>query len=794
MTNDFRPWCDIEQGDGMRREVAGSVNEMSIGGDRLRGRWTLLLIPVLAMFLAGSRVVMAQPDPPRMPGWPPFREVWSFDVSTNAIRQLDVAHEHVLANQWREAIQILDPLLDLSPGELVPLHQIPFAELSAENLPVDSPVPPRKTWRRYLNVELTIRSWLSQWPEAGRKIYRQELDPRAVRWWQEYRTTGDFAAAERIVRRAWLSSVGDDATNILAHRAFEQRDYITARNLWQSLLPAALAQALTANETPLERVGLPQYPDSDLPPADLIARIVLCDFYSANEDQLRIGRSLLEREFPLARGQLGGREGLWIQLIDDLRAGLARMAEAEDSSSNSTRQLLADVTLPVTWGGHPARAGRDGPAFDLGAEVWSAPIPQERLSLFKAQEQRLLADIPPSYPAIWKGLVLVPTATQILAWDVQSGRPAWKSGDDAQSAIYPPTGGETLVPPILPSRGRPAYSLTIADDRLYARLGWPVALQAANETRDLEGQLICLDLGRDQGKLHWRVTPADLFDDGESWDFAGTPVVREDAVYVVVARSRALVDWGLICLDAETGNLRWLTPLGHGRTSQLPNVNQLGMSLATLHGGNVFVTTEPGGVACVEGKTGRLLWGVTVEIPGDEPSRAPYLVMPCVADQGSIFVAPADANDLYAFEASTGAVRWVRPQPEPLSQWVGVADGQLILGGKSLWSFDTSTGRTRWRFLQTEPEWSGYGHGVFSGDSILWPTREALFEIELATGQPTRIHEWRLGGEDRRGGHLAIERGRLVVSQSDRLCVYGEESGIVGQATVKQGIGRLSED
>lgn len=778
-----------------------------------------LFVTSLWLFTSGDGPQIAISQEP-----PGLREAWTFNLSEPALRQLDAVRENMEAGQWSEAVEMVESVLESSAHELVALDQLAWigdAQTAAwagqKNLEkeISGPHLSKKSssGQRVLNVELTVRQILSGWPEEGRKVYREKFDPKARRWWGEYQSTGDVTFLERIVQRAWLASDGDLAVNELAHHAFRQREYITARLLWQSLLQPELRMKLS-------RFSMVQvqpeatYPDSDLPAADVVARIVLCRLFSGDEPGTAAGIELLAKEFPEAKGKLGDQEGKWFELIDQVRAALIergiRQIEPgvrQNTQKNSSAANLAhdarktaiaespvmfsrrgwakqieDLTLPRTWGGIPSRTGNIGPAFDLGAPVWSANIPQEKLSLYKPTEQRLLADVPGSYPLIWNNLVLLPTANQIMAWDIVSGRPAWKTALDANASIYPPNGGESLVPPILPSRGRPAYSLTVADERLYARLGWPVTLKAENETRDVGGQLICLDLGKEQGKLHWSVLPADLFEEDESWEFAGTPVVRHGAVYTIVTRSRAVIEWALICQDAETGNLRWLTRLGYGRTTQLPNVNQLGLALATVQEGFVIVSVEPGGVICVDGKTGRALWGNASKVVAGEDLRWPYVVLPCLVENEVVIAAPAGSEELLALDLATGAMLWSRPQPEKLSQWLGIREGSLFAGGKSLWALELNSGKTEWQFEQSDPEWMSFGQGLFAGESILWPAREALFEIDPESGTPTRIHHWQISGSECAGGHLALVKGRLVVSQRDRIVVYGEEAGVVRPA------------
>ena len=67
--------------------------------------------------------------------------------------------------------------------------------------------------------------------------------------------------------------------------------------------------------------------------------------------------------------------------------------------------------------------------------------------------------------------------------------------------------------------GTPRYTLTIADGRLYARMGSPITNPPQQPGVTVAaGSIVCLDL-RAEGKLLWRVAAE------EGWAFDGAPVV-----------------------------------------------------------------------------------------------------------------------------------------------------------------------------------------------------------------------------------------------------------------------------
>src|SRR5207249_1804718 len=82
--------------------------------------------------------------------------------------------------------------------------------------------------------------------------------------------------------------------------------------------------------------------------------------------------------------------------------------------------------------------------------------------------------------------------------------------------------------------------------------------------------------------------------------------------------------------------------------------------LLALAGRNVVFNSNAGAVSALDGASGRRAWGFQY------PRSAPRLVdanrspdpAPAVIDGGRVFVAPADADRVYALDAETGQELW----------------------------------------------------------------------------------------------------------------------------------------
>lgn len=90
--------------------------------------------------------------------------------------------------------------------------------------------------------------------------------------------TGESRYLDWLVTRAFFSSWGDDAIWAAAHEEWNREDYPTAKRLWQRLLPAGNAP-----------VTEPRYPDSSFSPAEITARLILCDIFSGEIKERQSG-------------------------------------------------------------------------------------------------------------------------------------------------------------------------------------------------------------------------------------------------------------------------------------------------------------------------------------------------------------------------------------------------------------------------------------------------------------------------------------------------------------------------
>lgn len=704
----------------------------------------------------------------------PFRENVTLPVDSNLLKQFGTV-EDVLADQrWTDAIRILQEIAQTESKDLVLVQPGKVGDVA-----------------NYLNVATRCNVLLSRVPAEGRIAYRKKVDPQAKRWFDNWERTRDPAELLRIVRQAFLSSYGDDALWALGEVAWDQGEFSTAQSWWEQLIP--LPEDADQKNYPT----VLRFPDSEIDRATILARIVMCSIL-ANEpyraaEQLR---QFADR-FPQAEAWLAGRQGRLAEILQQT---------LDASKSWASTQTSAEVK---TFALSPERNGRVSESNDVGALRWNHPLPPNVLP--RRFETLPLPVEPLSYhPVVHNEVVLVNDANAIRAWNVLTGEPAWQSEGRDPAVIYPSIPDETTaVVSERPCVGVPHYTMTIAGDRLYARMGSPVTCSSTSETRrDSDSDLVCLDLNK-EGKLIWKINANELLPDPVPWRFEGTPIIVAGRAFVALCRRNPQLELMVVCLDAFDGRLRWQRHVGAFRASVGENNNRVSHLLLTAGSGRIFLSTDAGAIIALDALDGGLAWAVSYERNSDESVATlsdPTLknLLPALFHAGLLFIAPNDSNAAYCLEADSGRLRWRFPylqnttQGLPPSvgrssersqllgrqQWrhlLGVGpgglEGRLIVSGNSLWAIDIEKGVTAWPQHETPLGGGGnlpFGRGLISGNQILIPLRESIEIFDLTTGEPKRSVLLKTPTSPQQGGNLTVTGGMLMVAQPNRLAAYCE--------------------
>jgi len=690
----------------------------------------------------------------------------------NAVKALAQAKAYLADKQFHEGINALIRVMETAGAKLV-----------------------AATPQRYLPLRDACQRQLVALPPEALAAYRGRVDPEARRLYDDGLARRDPRRLLDVVDRFLASSWADDALNLLGEMALESGDPAAARSFWERIVPAAgtLGQpshdvahppsgvlnsgkgrtaeggrstTTMADGRPLVWLGVP---DTQLDLAAVRARLVLASILEGSSARAAEELSRFATLHPDARGWFGGRDANYVEALASLLAESARWPR---------RAPPGDWP---TFAGSPDRNGIAPRLVDVAGVAWRVPLRErpaedQAVAMQGGRPARVAEDPqrPLSYfPVIAGGRVFVNRGNrEILALDLATGRAAWGKTavifrDDTEEE-------DAADPRAAAALGIPRFTATVFGDRLYARMGPAVTGRphdAPSSGRD--GYLVCLDLAG-QGKLAWKVAPE------PGWAFEGSPVADVASVYVAMRRSEVQPQAYVASFDAQSGQLRWRQFVCAADTPARGAIAEITYNLVTLHRNTLYLNTNLGAVAALNTSDGRLRWvGLYPrDVKGDlakPPAHACRDLTPCLYDRGSLYVAPADARSVFAFDAASGQLLWQSGQElDDVVHLLGASGDWLIASGKRVYWISLK-GPDQGRVRHVWPDGTaslGYGRGVLAGDCVLWPTREKIYRFAQATGRVEKVFD--LPPKGCVGGNLLVAGDRLLIATPDELMALGE--------------------
>lgn len=640
--------------------------------------------------------------------------------------------------KWSEAVDTIRQVMEDSGEKLLPVSA-----------------------NRYVTTRTICHLKLVEFPPEALQLYRDLVDPIAGQWFKSWEIHRDRAALERIVDEAFASSWGDDALAALGEVLFQEGYYAAARAYWQRILPFEPPEGTS-------RTWL-SFPDTDRNLAEIRAWLVMVTIFEGRIDEAETQLAQFDRLHPGVRGRLGGRE---LVLMDGLKE-LIQESRVWPAPSHGTDWL--------TFAGSPQRHRQVDEPPAVGEILWqqTIPLPDKPVTLRMEPDEPAVAENALSplslHPVLSQNLLFLNNQVEILAFEAATGKPAW--GGTTRAVFRDPLHG-TLEGGVLESSGlgTARHTMTIADRRLYARMGTGVTTlsQQPGRARALN-YLVCLDL-LSQGRLLWKAVP----DDG--WAYEGAPLVRGDDVYVTMRRSDIRPQAYVACLDARTGTRRWLQFVCAAETPSRGIFSEVSNGLLTLVGDTLYFNTNLGAVAALATRDGRIRWLTTYPraLKGNLLQPAAHWardLTPCLADRGTLYVAPADTPYIFALAADNGQMLWRSSADlEDVVHLLGVSDDCLIASGRKLYWIE-GQGKAAGRLRNLWPEGHehiGYGRGLLTKEHVWWPTRTDIFVFDKQSAQLVKRID--LVPRGACGGHLLVADGRLVITGSDRLTAFAAES------------------
>jgi outer membrane protein assembly factor BamB len=539
---------------------------------------------------------------------------------------------------------------------------------------------------------------------------------------------------------------------------------------------AALVRFWKSRRFPFTRLG---YPGTTFDRAEIRARLILVSIMEGSIERARGELEALAQLHPGATGRLAGRKVNFAETLEAMATAAENWPHVEATDQWST------------FAGTYARSKTATRNLDLGKLAWEPIVLGEALAADSANSrayslrrigedaQRLMS----YHPLVVGDLVLVNNQSQIFAFDLKTGAPAWPAdAERPKGEIYADENARLAGGRVHRGLGVPRFTMTATGGKLFAHMGSQVTSHPleAYESRS-GGYLVCLDLEA-QGRLVWKPDGRILPDD-EKWAFEGAPVVDGANLYVAMRKSDVRPQAHVACFDVETGRRRWRSMVCSAETPGGGQVPEITHNLLTFNQGTLYYNTNLGVVAALSARDGRVRWATLYPRakkagPDGQDKRTAHFyrdLNPCVYDRGKLLVAPADCESIFALDAGSGEMIWETRLPEDVVHLLGVGAGNLLASGDTLWWIDVEGGKVLKRWPDTTP--LGHGRGILMGDQVVWPTGGELYLLDQdAAGRGSAPRPpIALSERQAAGGNLVAARGLLLIATPDKLFAFHQQ-------------------
>ncbi|WP_197524997.1 outer membrane protein assembly factor BamB family protein [Botrimarina hoheduenensis] len=673
---------------------------------------------------------------------------------------------------------------------------------------------------RYETVGTRCQRALCRLPPEGLQAYRRRTESSATREMQRGVQRYDEAALLRVATEMLASSKGAGAALALGEIALSAGDFSAARRWLTLATPEAcgpygepLAVTLATLDPQADPTKLaatwrnaprptttaaPTRPDDDSVVGKALTRLAVCSLHEGDTRRAALELRLLEALSPNIAGRLAGREQ---PIVPALRS-MVREAQAANDADND---LPADSELVGPLNHWSWRIS----LLDASARNQLQARAQQQQRLRHMQQLAIIGQIPAEQlfpprlsPALSAEQVVWVDGGRLHAHNLQDGKPlAMKIPEE-----WTNTANDLANNPADGRRGqaRPAFRFgggivingagiqvrnngfvtprttvtgaiswkgpaVLIDNTLYCRLYRQVIDDSTPRRRLVTTRefLVGLDLQR-ESKVVLELDGTAL-EEGNAWTFLAAPIVQGDRLYTFSSPASDRGSLWLGCFSRSTSQEIWRTRLG---SCDVTGVSISDGSLVAA-GDTLFVVPGGGGVVALSHQTGKIRWASNYATSNSStlPRQAPSTP---IVRGGMLFLAPADAADVYAFDTSTGQPVWCWPHTGGTPLLIPTQEALLVAGERLAW-LDPLTGHE----LRSWPAsrhagLRGHGRAAVTADELFWPARNEIHCVSIRTGTPTRP-PIPLGGFGGEGVDLYATPHGLLVLSSTAMVLIGTE-------------------
>lgn len=637
--------------------------------------------------------------------------------STPDVRDKLLQVEKALRDQrWNEALSLFVELTEQYPSDVV------------------------KTGPgRYIGVRDAVLQRMRDLPPEAEAAFRDVFDPRIERELNQAVERRDLLQLRRIGFDMFLSTHSDTALMRLLELQIER-----------GLVEAAVETGETLRDRQLQRGDLK---------SGLAAR--LGELYALRGDEAALGRL---RALVHQSGENVAVRGKLIPLVEYLaRLTVRETARREYTERGVWRRFGGDLDNNLFVDG----------AIDLAARKWRCDVPNQLKSpgarhaqiirssgaiIDRSRETEVYA---PLHPVTMDNLVYLHSNDQVFCYNLFTSRMHWSWKTDDVSAYYYEDENSIFTSQLYKDLLIVAIETPYLDDLpMYSNTFF---VKPYVPDRHL------VAFNRFTGEIVWEQKENTAHPKIRRCSYPLPPVEYNDRLYVIATTEIGEnVTQSLVCLDPENGKCLWTLELCNGMAES----NMFGRNLREsapmqpVIVDNLFIYgTNYGAVIAVDLSSHDVEWisyYPVAPIPRAQGLELKWRLQrwapnPVVHDDGRLFVAAVDSNDLLAFDAATGELLWNRQRDSGEKYVLGTRDGKVLVSGYTLYALDARTGRKEWETL--EPVSLG-GRGQIAGNSVWVPGERTLDRFDLVDGRRISSQQWSKPSD---AGNLLILPGDITL-------------------------------
>ena len=386
-------------------------------------------------------------------------------------------------------------------------------------------------------------------------------------------------------------------------------------------------------------------------------------------------------------------------------------------------------------------------------------------------------------PVVADGKVIYRDDKDVVALDLETGLEAWRASGVTlyRPLTNSPNNNQVLI---LKDFGR--YGLTVGGDRIFTCYHYaPVSNYAyfggSRKAPLKPSRLRALSISK-EGKALWEVGAGLKHSDEflQACEFISLPTYlaaqahSPARLYGVVKKGE---NYHLVCLNAETGELRWKRQIAQAPANtnrSRGQINACGTPPA-LADGRVIVATNTGVVSAFDIDTGQPLWAH--QYPHVAPNNSPLQQAvqltslgsgqsnPIVIAGSSVVVLPADSMNVLGLSLEDGLLEWETPRGGAI-YLTGLDHERVLLGGRGFRVASAANGATLF-YTNIIPRLAG--RPVVTPTSILINGNGGLYRI--ARDSYTVASVGRIGAGGLLGNLISVP-GRLIAANTMGICIY----------------------